>query len=285
MESLTGYLQRLANEYQIPPEHLFREQIVPAIRRHGLWTSKRADLLRRNARGIDGAGRAARIAIETLSCLTGRSDLVACALVVLTERDFLHEDALLVRQKRWCPCCWREDIATANPYERKLWTLSVVDACPVHMTSLVERCFACGRQQPPISMDVRPGICALCGESLMIAPVPLPKESDISDATRQLWYARQAAILVHAVDVAELHGIRACDLSQARQVGLEDMSARVFQEGGSPALIKQIRHWRRRWGKPKIEELFSVLWRARWPVANLFPKEVREVVDSRLTNQ
>ena len=278
VESLTGYLQRLANEYVIPPARLFHDEIVPTMREHGLWTGKRPDLLNRRSRGMDGAEPAARHAVDAVCRLTGRSDLGRCTYLQFMTLDVFHNGVVLARQKRWCPCCWDDDASKTGPYERRLWSLSVVDACPIHSTVLVDRCYSCGRQQPPISSDVRPGICARCGRCLGSPPVRID-DTDGSDGSRRLWFAREAAVLIRAVDVAHIQGLDAGSLADARENGLQELHDHIVRGGGPSAVVQQIENWRWSWHRPRIEEIFSALWCARWPVANLFPPEVRAVVE------
>lgn len=280
VESLTGYLQRLANEYVVPPARLFLDEIVPVVRKHGLWTGERADLLIRQSRAMDGAETAARRAVDAVSRLSGRSDLGRCTYLEFMSLNVRHNGVVLVRQKRWCPCCWAEDASQHGPYERKLWSLSVVDTCPIHSTVLVDRCFSCGRQQPSISSDVRPGICALCGGSLGSPPVRIG-DAHGSDGSRRLWFAREAAALIHAVDVAHIQGFDGDSLAHARKSALQRLSAHIVQAGGPLTVVRQIENWTWGRGGPRIEEIFSALWRARWPIVNLFPAEVRAVVELR----
>ena len=280
VESLTGYVQRLASEYVIPPARLFHDEIVPVLRENGLWTGKRPDLLNRRSRGMDGAESAADHAVDAVARLTGRSDLRRCTYLQMMTLDVFHKAVALERQKRWCPSCWVDDASKHGPYERKLWSLSVVDACPIHSTVLMDRCYTCGRQQPPISSDVRMGICARCGWSLGSPPVRI-EGTDGSDGSRRLWFARQAADMIHAVDVAHVQGLDKATLAKARRNGFQRLRAHVVWPGDPTTPVSQIGHWRWDWNRPRLEEIFSALWRARWPVVNLFPAEVRAVVESR----
>ena len=229
---------------------------------------------------MDGAEPVARHAVDAISRLTGRSDLGRCTYLQFMTLDVLRNGVVLARQKRWCPCCWGDDAFMNGPYERKLWSLSVVDACPIHSTVLVDRCYSCGRQQPPISSDVRPGICALCGGSLGSPPVCID-DTHGSDGSRRLWFAREAAVLIHAVDVADVQGIDADSLAHARVNGLQGLHDHIVRGGGPSNVVQQIENWRWSWRRPRIEEIFSALWSAQWPVVNLFPAEVRAVVELR----
>ena len=277
VESLSGYLQRLANAYENPPAKLFERSVFPALQEQKVWKSRLDDVLRRHAYALNGADEAARMGVDQLSKLTGRTDLSECAFLALADLKLIRRKEVVVEGKRWCSDCWRADGAR---YERKLWGLAVVEACPVHGTALIERCFACGRRQPVIVRDVSVGNCGLCGADLCgTGEQATPRNG--SDATRQAWYAREAAALVDSVHVSQLLGFGADPLADARQRGLADLLQHSERVRNYPAAVKRIQRWQHRWGRPNLEEVFSVLWRARWPVARLFPGDVQRALANR----
>ena len=151
---------------------------------------------------------------------------------------------------------------------------------PVAFTMFRVRSGLAGSRQPPISRDVRPGVCAICGATLGAISIALDDVAG-TDAARRLWFARQAAVLVHVVDVVAIYEFATEVLPRAREAGLTALYEHVSRHDGSPAVLKTLDGWLKRWRKPKIEVLFSVLWQTLWPVARLFPRSVAEVVDPR----
>ena len=268
-ESLSSYLQRLGNAFLLPPGDLLRELHSAALL---------PDWFLKNPRAMDGARSPAESSLAWLASVSGRSDLRRCTLLALSDLGGLSADGLLVQYKRWCAPCWLEDGPDA--YERKLWNLSVVDVCPVHSAVLMDRCPACGRRQPVVSHDVRIGICALCGESLDGAPVAL-SEPYAADAARRLWFARQAAMFIHALDVAELLEVGAVSMSAARCDGLRALVQSVDHSLYRESLAMKVDGWLARDSHPTLDALFSVLWRAKWPVIELFPSQVRSIVETK----
>lgn len=267
-ESLSGYLQRLGNAYLIPPGDLLRELHSSAVL---------ADWFLSSPRAMDGARSPAESSLAWLASVTGRSDLRRSTLLALSDLGGLSADVLLVHHKRWCPMCWTGD--SPEPYERKLWNLRVVDVCPVHCAVLMDRCPACGRQPSAVSHDVRVGVCPLCGASLDGEPVVLVEPLG-RDASRRLWFARQAASLIHAFDVAELLGLDASTMAAARREGLNALVASLEISPHRESVTKRVEGWLARDSHPTLDALFSVLWRAKWLVIELFPSEVRSVVDT-----
>ena len=268
VESLSGYLQRLGNAYLIPPGDLLRELHSSALL---------ADWFLGSPRAMDGARSPAESSLAWLASVTGRSDLRRSTLLALSDLGGLSADGLLVHYKRWCPLCWSED--SPQPYERKLWNVRVVDVCPVHSAVLMDRCPACGRQPPAVSHDVRIGVCPLCGESLDGEPVVLVDPLG-ADASRRLWFARQAAAFIHALDVAELLDIDASSMAAARHDGLRALTESVEDFPYRESLTMKIDGWIARDSHPTLDALFSVLWRAKWPVIELFPSSVRSIVEA-----
>ena len=267
-ESLSGYLQRLGNAFLVPPGDLLRELQSAALLAESFLVRPRA---------MDGARSPAESSVAWLASLTGRSDLRRCTLLALTDLGGLSPDGLLVQHKRWCPSCWYED---GDPYERKLWNVSVVDVCPVHSALLMDRCPACARQQPAVSRDVRIGVCALCGDSLNGDPVTFVEPLGI-DASRRLWFAHQAAVFIHALDVAELLDLDAPFMAEARRDGLRALVDSSERSPYGVSLAPKIDGWIARGSHPTLDALFSVLWRAKWPVIELFPSPVRSIVEAK----
>lgn len=97
------------------------------------------------------------------------------------------------------------------------------------------------------------------------------------NAERRLWYAREGAVLVHGADVVAMLGVSQNALSEARAAGLHALYAHVSDGEDFAALARVVAPWEERWRAVRLEELFSVLWRARWPVARFFPGRVREL--------
>ena len=184
----------------------------------------------------------------------------------------------MAEHARWCARCWEDDARSGSPrYVRKLWILSVVDACPEHRVLLFDRCACCGSRQPPIGPDVPVGFCALCGEDLVAGQVVLDS-LDVDDALRRLWYARQASVFVYGADVAAVLGLTEEYLHGARDAGFVALFA-FLRAQGSAALLARIASWEAKRRPVPAEQFFSVLWSARFSVAHFFPPEVRPLLN------
>ena len=279
VESLTGYVQRIANAHALPPSTFFVGELLPIFRDQGLYRGHDRDIVRHHARAMNGAGVHARTAVEAMAGFTGREDLTALSFLTVADVGKIASRGIVARGKRWCPRCWADDGRPEDRYERKVWTLSVVEACAVHSVALMGRCSECGLSQPAIASDVRVGVCSHCGGSLDAAPLALGPTDPGSEAARRIWYAEQAAALVHAAEAVDMLGGSKESLTAARRAGLRALAARLRRNRDSEGVLRQVETWSVTANRPSVEALFSVLWQARWPVARLFPEAVQRAID------
>ncbi len=275
VECLTGYLQRLANAWTLPPVAVFQRWLVPALLTQKNWKDRITVLLERNAALMNGCREVAEISVRELSRLTRRQDLGHCTWIQFSKLEGLSSARLLAPGMRWCPQCWRSDGPPGHRYVRKLWTLSIVDACHIHGTRLHGRCHACARRQPFIARDVEVGVCASCGTDLCEAE-SIPSSHSMSCSSMELFYAQQAASLLAAIDISSLLGCCRESLCAARKQGMAELKDRLSETvGESSSVVRRLEAWQEGVRRPSLEELFSVLWRAQWPVLGLFPAEVQ----------
>jgi transcriptional regulator with XRE-family HTH domain len=170
VESLTGYLARLADAHGVPLRRLVVAEILPLLGRPHLLGPENRGLSafwQRETRALNGTRTLARDLVRAVEQLTLRRDLRCLTWLpwaeVLPPRDLLRPD------QAWCPACydeWRQ----AGPviYEPLLWSLGVVSACPRHQRRLATRCPSpdCRRRRSPLAQHARPGHCPWCGRWL-----------------------------------------------------------------------------------------------------------------------
>lgn len=174
VESLTGYVARLAEVHSVRTRKLVVHEVLPLLGRAHL--SKRVDsslsaFWSRDARALNGTRTLAHDWVQALKTLTLRNDLQW--LTLLTWADVLTTRGLLRPNRAWCSDCyqeWRE--ARQVVYEPLLWTLKVITACPRHRRRLLTRCpyLDCQRAQSPLGPRARPGHCSRCEQWLGVSP-------------------------------------------------------------------------------------------------------------------
>lgn len=174
VESLTGYLSRLAQAHLLSVAMLFGYELAPFVRKVYL---SRASLRSKyqcglfgsaflsNARAMNGCGLIASDWLRVLQKLTLRSDLQS--LTMLSWSAVLSHNQLLKPTRAWCSLCYGEwQTKRKTIYEPLLWAIKVVTACPSHRVPLKINCPHCGKSLHPLASRSRPGFCSSCGEWL-----------------------------------------------------------------------------------------------------------------------
>ena len=267
VESLTGYVVRVGNAFAVPPRVLFAHALESAFTDYSPGTAF-SGRTRTYARTANGAGHAAERTARAIRLLTGSSETERLSSLGVARMFGFGERGLLASRRRWCAECWRED---EEPYDRKLWWLAVVDACPVHRCLLQDRCDTCGRTQQSLTDGVRLAICSFCGHPLAGDAIRLD-ESRSADR-RILWYAREGALATLAAEVMALTG---ADVSEEVKAGYDRLETEARKRGLETA-ARTFERYRRGQGHRDawLEGLFSVLWRMDGSVLELLPPSVR----------
>jgi hypothetical protein len=167
VESLTGYLCRLASEHHVEVGTLVQQSIAPLLGKCYLADShsRGVSSFLRYASPINGNGLMASGWVEALEALTLRADLAQLTLLVGT--DALSQRALLQPVRQWCPRCyaaWQRQGAII--YEPLLWSINGITVCPEHSQLLERRCPHCSASLPWLIWHSRPGSCSSCGKWL-----------------------------------------------------------------------------------------------------------------------
>lgn len=124
---------------------------------------------------------------ETLTSQTGLMELTLREL-----NQVIGMDGLAVATcKRWCAACYQVDLeGGTSVYDRLLWSIKVIDRCPIHRIPLVDACRCCGYARFPVmSTDEISGFCPKCriwlGERA-------PHAGSMDDAARYSCWVAQA---------------------------------------------------------------------------------------------
>ena len=161
VESLTGFVSRLAVARHLPSSAIFDRLVRPLVREGVVQQSLQLT----------------SFLVGALSRLTGLPRL--SHLTLLPWRGFLavRSGALRRRPKRWCCRClagWRRRGTELR--EPLLWRVSVVQRCPVHRIPFSELCPRCHGRQGVVSEIIPFGHCRKCGHALE-ADDPLRRDS------------------------------------------------------------------------------------------------------------
>ena len=167
MESLTGYIARLAEAHSVTTGNLVVRELLPKIRRTRGVFAGQLPAIQRNAwiftgtHILNGLCECPREWVKVVEDLTGHSDLQM--LTALPWTGLLSHVGLLRTCLAWCPYCLEDQRTHGSViHEPLLWTLRAVSVCPFHSRPLDERCPHCGRGLYAFSAKSRPGYCSRC---------------------------------------------------------------------------------------------------------------------------
>lgn len=207
VESLTGYLMRLAEAHCVSTGALVSAELLPLLQQERQDALPAATWLGRAGAQFNGTGQAAQVAVTALASLTGRAELAALTLLpwaaVVAPRGLLRRRQ---RTRAWCSACYadllEQDLVL---YEPLLWSLAAVTVCVRHQTQLSERCphDECGRRLPLLAALARPGFCSWCRRSLARrTTVPDEVPQDRMGMQWGCWVAEQLGEFLAAGSVA-----------------------------------------------------------------------------------
>ena len=193
VESLTGYVARLAEAHGVRTSKLVVAELLPRLGRpHLLGPVNRgvSAFWQRETRAVNGTRTLAHDLVQALEALTLRHDLRF--LTLLTWAEVVPPRGLVRPTRAWCPACYDEwQRAGQVVYEPLLWALTAVTACPRHRRRLRLACphADCGRPAPPLGQQSRPGHCAWCERWLGTPPEPAPAGDEALAPDELRWQA------------------------------------------------------------------------------------------------
>ncbi|MEH2306981.1 TniQ family protein [Nostoc sp.] len=167
IESLTGYIARIAELHGVLPGVLMTREIAPLVNK--LYFQNGANRgfreIFNRSQALNGMGEMAADLVQVLQKLTIRDDLRF--LTMLFWSDILTPRNLFRTKKAWCPICYQERHQNGLVvYEQLLCTINLITICPQHQKPLVDLCPHCNHESPLLNWRSRPGYCSKCGEWL-----------------------------------------------------------------------------------------------------------------------
>ncbi|MBC8121489.1 MAG: helix-turn-helix domain-containing protein [Gemmatimonadaceae bacterium] len=279
VESLTGYIVRLARLHRVSPGVLVGQEFAPRV----TGTMGTIDCKRSTSRGfnraiarapwtIDGSGTTARKWVAAASALTLRQDLEG--LTMLPWATVFSEKSLCRRTRAWCPICLADGLeASRVVYEPLLWKLAAVNCCPLHGVVLSTQCTECLRQSSPFTYRDAAGTCPRCRHPFHLSPSPPRAEP---------WRQRQAWEVGALLEVSSAGAGTACALPikevvKACLVRFTGNNTRGRQSSGNVAALARmigvnpstLWWWTRNDYKPALEYFLQISLTLRVPLAEL----------------
>lgn len=248
-EELRSYFRRLCAAHRMRPWTMANRVVIPAaLERDVIDVKLRADQCFDVA--LAGVSSLAALWADTLNALSRRHDLQLLTLLPL--KALLPTNKLVTEVSRFCPRCYESDEATGREkYDRLLWTIDAVKACPVHEVSLVE----VGRTDDRVGVlrFFTPGVCRSTGESLASCAAGSAPPLDV-DGARLVASLLDEAVFIgeHAPESA---GVRAF-LQHAVASLFDGNSARFAEHLGVGK--SQVHGWQHGHSRPSLPRLVQI---------------------------
>jgi hypothetical protein len=178
VESLTGYIARLAEAHDVSPAMLLNREVLPRMASiSGLRDVPKNLTFLYQSHVLNGAGEHAQNCVQVLENLTGAENVRAMTLLALN--GVLSTQHCLRTRRAWCPRCFEDWRAIGRPaYEPLLWAIESVACCPTHQCALSVQCPHCDQALHTLSARSRPGYCCRCQQWLGQRPAPAHESID-----------------------------------------------------------------------------------------------------------
>ncbi len=198
VESLTGYIARLAREHCVRPRALISREVAPRIRKPYYASDRRS--LNAFDTAINGLGTTASNFVMTFERLTDCAHLSGTTM--LNWKNVTNYRSLIRGSKAWCPWCYRNWSATGKPiHDPLLWSLEAVKICRRHRQWLRLQCLRCSRRIHHLVSRPTPGYCSWCGQFLGARDKTARPSQKIIPKTEwkwQLWTVRNVEEILAA---------------------------------------------------------------------------------------
>lgn len=202
VESLTGYIIRLAQEHRMTAGKLIAYELAPELQKEYLLSTavQGGSGFFEQARMINGIGKAATDFTRAIESLTLRRDITY--LSMRRWSNVIPSRKLIRSNKQWCPLClqeWHDNKEVM--YEPLLWMITPVQLCSIHKIRLQCRCPSCGKENPVLERRSKVGYCVHCQKALWENFV---MELDDEDMLIHLIIAEQVGQLISLLETNEM---------------------------------------------------------------------------------
>lgn len=198
VESLTGYIARLASEHCLLISDFLDVPclMVDAAASQDRRTRRR--VFHASCYQIDGAVSISDHWISTLEEATGVSGLRNHTILPFVS---IGVESWLRAWRAWCPECYEECRESGVlMYDPLLWCIKAARVCPKHLRFLEERCPACRRRARPLANGYVVGRCPGCRSWLgTSSKVQLIREPDRVSDLLLIWSSNQIGELLASV--------------------------------------------------------------------------------------
>ena len=159
VESLSGYVARLAEKHSTTIYYLLSKEISPLINKPG--TIGQRVSFDSFAKATNGLGVIAADLVDVFERLTLRCDLRFTTMLPWSR--VISSKSLTRQYRAWCPSCYEASLTTVSGvYDQLLWSIQSVSVCAKHKRWLEHECPRCGQRQLLLSHRIQAGFCGQC---------------------------------------------------------------------------------------------------------------------------
>lgn len=257
IESLTGYIARLAEVHCVPTGILVLKELGSFIKKGYVFSGKEGGLdqiFAKQIKALNGTGAWVISTIQALESLTLQNNL--CFLTMLHWAEVIPQRSLLRSVRAWCPICYQNWYTTEQTiYEPLLWTLNAITICPHHHQPLCTYCPYCQQNNRLLAWRSRPGYCSKCQEWLgILSNAELPEKLSLTENELkwQTWVIKNLGDLIAVAPrfsappkekiaknlAAYVHALADDNISAfARQIGINRTQAERWCTGNTQPTI------------------------------------------------
>lgn len=165
VESLTGYIARLAESHGVVTGMLVLSKVAPLIKKGYVFEQNKDGgldkIFANQTQSLNGTGTWTVSLIQILESLTLQHNL--CFLTMLTWSEVIPQRGMLRPIRAWCSACYNHwHITEQVVYEPLLWSLNSVTLCSHHHQLLSTQCPHCHQTNKTLAWRSRPGYCSKC---------------------------------------------------------------------------------------------------------------------------
>jgi hypothetical protein len=157
VESLSGYIKRLAALHMVSVGTLICKEIIPSINASNKLES--VFFGTRNILNAFSSSLSSDISniIEQMTGFNGMSSLVPYIY-----KKYLCQKNACRLNLAWCPICFDEGLNSGQIYEKMIWNFKDVEICKEHGVKLIQKCPNCNSSLKVLSQRSRVGYCDKC---------------------------------------------------------------------------------------------------------------------------
>lgn len=157
VESISGYIKRLAVLHMVSVGVLICKEIIPAI--NASHKVKSIFLGNHNVLNafFSHFSKDASNVLEQMTSVNGLTSIVPYIHKNYLSRKEVHRVNLA-----WCPICFEEGLKSGQVYEKLIWNFKDVEICKEHGVKLIQKCPNCNSSLKVLSWRSRVGYCDKC---------------------------------------------------------------------------------------------------------------------------